>query len=163
MTDQATQEPQETQEPSEAQALQLQQHFSIVLQVRDYECDQAGVVNNAVYFNYCEHARHEFLKTLGIDFADCARRQINLVVVRSELDYKASLVSGDVFEVNVRLERISRLRFVFHQAMRLRDSQKLICVAKIFGAVVDANGRPCMPDEIARLVGPVPVKQNQTD
>lgn len=142
----------------EAQVLQIPQHFSIVLQVRDYECDQGGVVNNAVYFNYCEHARHEFLKTFGIDFAEFARRQINFVVVRSEIDYKASLVSGDVFEVSVSIERVSRLRFVFHQHIRLRDSQKMICVAKVFGAVVDANGRPCMPDEIAKLVGPVLAK-----
>lgn len=146
-----------TQSTSAAQELQLQQHFNIVLQVRDYECDQGGVVNNAVYYNYCEHARHEFLKTLGIDFAEFARRKINFVVVRSELDYKASLVSGDVFEVSVGFERVSRLRFVFFQQIRLRDTQKIICEAKVFGAVVDANGRPCMPDDIAKLVGPVPV------
>ena len=36
------------------------QGFSIDLAVRDYECDLQGVVNNAVYFNYLEHARHAF-------------------------------------------------------------------------------------------------------
>lgn len=158
MSAQSNQPTQAIQPIQETQELQLHEHFSIVLQVRDYECDQGGVVNNAVYFNYCEHARHEFLKTLGIDFAEFAQRQINFVVVRSELDYKASLVSGDVFEVSVSFERVSRLRFVFHQMIRLRDTQKMICVAKIFGAVLDVHGRPCMPEEIARLVGPVPVK-----
>ncbi len=137
---------------------ELRQDFSIVMQVRDYECDQGGVVNNAVYFNYCEHARHEFLKTLGIDFADFARRNINFVVVRSEFDYKASLVSGDVFEVSVRVERVSRLRFVFHQMIHLESNKKLIGVAKFFGAVVDVNGRLCMPEDLALLVGPIPDK-----
>ncbi len=37
--------------------------------VRDYECDLAGMVNNASYLNYLEHARHQFLKGRGIDFA----------------------------------------------------------------------------------------------
>lgn len=128
---------------------ELQSTFSLLLQVRDYECDLGGVVNNAVYLNYCEHARHEFLKTIGIDFAEFARRQINFVVTRSEIDYRASLVSGDRFEVYVRAERVSRLRIVFHQEIRLASNQKLICEAKVFGAALDLNGRPCMPDDLA--------------
>ncbi len=131
---------------------ELQRTFSLLLQVRDYECDLGGVVNNAVYLNYCEHARHEFLKTIGIDFAEFASRQINFVVTRSEIDYRASLVSGDQFEVHVRAERVSRLRIVFHQEIRLASNQKLICEAKVFGAALDLNGRPCMPDDLAVLL-----------
>jgi acyl-CoA thioester hydrolase len=131
---------------------ELQPAFTILLQVRDYECDLGGVVNNAVYLNYCEHARHEFLKTIGIDFAEFARRQINFVVTRSEIDYRASLVSGDKFEAYIRAERVSRLRIVFHQEIRLASNQKLICEAKVFGAVLDLNGRPCMPDDLAGLL-----------
>ena len=43
--------------------------YQLAMSVRDYECDMQGVVNNAVYQNYLEHARHEFLKTKGLDFA----------------------------------------------------------------------------------------------
>lgn len=128
------------------------------MQVRDYECDLGGGVNNAVYLNYCEHARHEYLKTIGIDFVEYTKRQIGFVVVRSELDYRASLVSGDVFEVFVTSERVSRLRFVFHQTIRLANGGKLICEAKIFGTVLDSNGKPCMPAEIDALFGAMPAK-----
>jgi acyl-CoA thioester hydrolase len=130
---------------------ELKPAFKLVFQTRDYECDQGGVVNNAVYLNYCEHARHEFLKTIGIDFAECARRQVNFVVTRTEIDYRASLVSGDVFDMQVRAERVSRLRILFHQEIRLASNQKLICEAKVFGAVLDLNGRPSMPDDLGVL------------
>ena len=62
-----------------------QASFSLELAVRDYECDLQGVVNNAVYQNYLEHARHEYLKSIGIDFAALTLQGINLVVTRVEM------------------------------------------------------------------------------
>jgi acyl-CoA thioester hydrolase len=64
--------------------------FSVSFKVRDYELDMQGIVNNSVYFNYLEHARHEYLITKGVDVAALAKEGINLVLVRSEIDYKAS-------------------------------------------------------------------------
>ena len=39
------------------------------MQVRDYECDLQGIVNNANYLHYAEHTRHLFLKQQGVSFA----------------------------------------------------------------------------------------------
>ena len=64
--------------------------FRVDFKVRDYECDIQGIVNNGVYFNYLEHARHEFLLSKGVDFAALAEQKINLVVIRSEMNFKGS-------------------------------------------------------------------------
>ena len=58
--------------------------FRLDFQVRDYECDLQGIVNNAVYQNYLEHTRHEYLKTVGLDFAELSQRGIDLVLTRAE-------------------------------------------------------------------------------
>ncbi len=122
-------------------------------EVRDYECDMQGVVNNAIYQHYLEHSRHEYLKTLGLDFAELARRQINLVVVRAELDYRRSLTSGDCFAVLSRMERISRLRFAFRQQI-VRDSDGvLILEGLIIGTALNARNRPFLPAEIEAILG----------
>jgi len=124
----------------------------LLFSVRDYECDLQGVVNNAVYQNYLEHARHVFLKEQGIDFAALAREGVNLVVIRAELDYKGSLTSGDSFTVKTRFVRKSRLKFLFIQEIvRQRDTKTLLS-AEITGAAVNAQGRPFIPEVLEKLL-----------
>ncbi|HCU67362.1 MAG TPA: 4-hydroxybenzoyl-CoA thioesterase [Rheinheimera sp.] len=125
--------------------------FAVDFKVRDYECDMQGIVNNAVYFNYLEHARHEFLLSKGIDFAALARDGINLVVVRSEMDYKGSLTSGDLFAVTVQYQPISKVRFGFRQqVVRSRDGAVLLD-ALVTGTALNQRGRPFVPDALALL------------
>lgn len=126
--------------------------FTLELDVRDYECDLQGVVNNAVYQNYLEHTRHVFLKAHGIDFAALTAAGVNLVVTRIELDYLISLRSGDRFGVSVTAERISRLRFGFRQDITRLPDGKPVLRALVIGTALGANGRPYLPPEIERLL-----------
>jgi acyl-CoA thioester hydrolase len=119
--------------------------------VRDYECDMQGVVNNGVYQNYLEHARHEFLKARGLNFAEITARKINLVVIRAELDYRASLKSDDQFVVKSSLGRKSKLKFEFSQNIYRLPDDKLILQALITGTSVNANGKPFVNEELEFL------------
>jgi acyl-CoA thioester hydrolase len=127
--------------------------FTLDFQVRDYEVDMQGIVNNAVYQNYLEHTRHEFLKSIDLDFARFARDGINLVVVRAELDYRHPLKSGDRFWVGVRLERVSRLRFAFLQDIFRSPDDRLILNARVIGTAMNAKGRPVLPTELEARLG----------
>ncbi len=124
--------------------------FSVEMEVRDYECDIQGIVNNGVYQNYLEHSRHLFLKKIGIDFADLAKKGVNLVVVRAELDYKFPLASGDAFVVGLNLMRESQLKFAFYQDIYRASDNKLIMNAKIIGTALNERGRPQIPEELSR-------------
>lgn len=125
--------------------------YRIDFKVRDYECDLQGIVNNAVYQNYLEHARHEYLLHRGLDFAALSRAGTNLVVVRAELDYKASLTSGDEFWIGLNVVPNGRLRFDFMQDIVRRHDEALCVRAKITGAAINARGRPFLPDEVMGL------------
>ncbi len=126
--------------------------FTLEMSVRDYECDLQGVVNNAVYQNYLEHARHEYLKDIGIDFAALAAQGINLVVTRVEIDYKTSLTSGDRFVVEVRPERISPVRIGFRQDIYRLPDRKPVVKALVTGTALNAKGRPQLPRELADIL-----------
>ena len=121
--------------------------WQLQMAVRDYECDMQGVVNNAVYQNYLEHARHEFLKLRGLDFAVLAKAGINLVVVRAELDYKGSLTSGDKFTISTTLEQQSRLKFAFKQTITRDADNKLMLEALVIGTGVNPQGKHYLPDQ----------------
>ena len=128
----------------------------IEFKVRDYECDLQGVVNNSVYQNYLEHARHEFLLDRGINFAETTLAGIKLIVVRAELDYKRSLASNECFFVRSRIERLSRLRFVFYQDIHRIPDDTLMLSARIIGTAVNVDGRPFEPEFLTRLTGETP-------
>ncbi len=118
--------------------------FEIELQVRDYECDIQGIVNNAVYQNYLEHCRHKFLNYAGLDFASLHNKGIDAVVIRAELDYKFPLRPGDVFKVRLKIAKKGRLRIIFNQEVIRKSDEKLMVNAKIT-TVLTNNNRPVLP------------------
>lgn len=119
--------------------------------VRDYECDLQGVVNNAVYQNYLEHARHEFLQTRGVNFAAMTAKGIHLIVIRAELDYRQSLKSNDEFCICSKVQQLSKLRFEFRQDIYRSADQKLMLQARIIGTALNQRGRPFIAKELSRL------------
>ncbi|PTY37700.1 4-hydroxybenzoyl-CoA thioesterase [Saccharospirillum sp. MSK14-1] len=118
--------------------------LKLEFKVRDYECDLQGIVNNAVYQNYLEHARHEYLHSKGVDFAELSRQGVDLVVVRAELDYKKPLTSGDAFHTETSFRLVDRVRFAFDQ--RIVRSDGVLCLqAVIIATAMNARGRPSIP------------------
>ena len=118
--------------------------FEMEMMVRDYECDIQGIVNNAVYQNYLEHARHEFLHEVGIDFAQLCADGIDAVVTRIELNYKLPLKPRDEFIVKVGMHKQGRVRFVFDQSIYRKADGKLVLEAEVIGVLTRA-GRPIAP------------------
>lgn len=133
--------------------------FRTEMDVRDYELDIQGIVNNSVYQNYLEHARHEYIKTIGIDFKEYAQRGINFVVIRAELDYKFPLTSGNKFWVGVRMELESPVRMTFFQEIYRLSDNKLILKGKITATALNSRGRPQIPEEVKNILMAVENKE----
>ena len=126
--------------------------YTLEFAVRDYECDLTGIVNNANYQHYLEHARHEFLKQRGVDFAAWFQRGISLVVVRIEIDFLFPLRSGDRFLVSVNPRHISRLRLGFDQGIFRLPDNKPILQSLVVASAINDRGRPEVPPELATLI-----------
>jgi acyl-CoA thioester hydrolase len=128
-------------------------HFHCLeLKVRDYECDLQGVVNNANYQHYLEHARHEFLESQGISFSRLHEEGLDLIVTRVEIDYKYPLRSHDKFCIKTTLLRQGNVRLVFIQDIFRVPDEKLVVKARVTGAAV-RNGKPVFPGELLKKMG----------
>lgn len=125
---------------------------SLEFVVRDYECDIQGVVNNANYQHYLEHARHELLISKGISFSGLHAEGIDLIVTRVEIDYKYPLRSHDRFIVRTNIIREGNIRLVFVQDIYRITDDKLIVKAKVTG-VATKNGRPVAPGDLISKLG----------
>jgi acyl-CoA thioester hydrolase len=71
--------------------------FEARMEVRDYECDIEGIVNNANYLHYAEHTRHLFLRSLDVSFAALHEQGIDAVLARMNLQYKTPMRCDDEF------------------------------------------------------------------
>ena len=134
--------------------MEIQDNYTFVLdlKVRDYECDIQGVVNNGVYMNYLEHARHEYLLFCGLDFAELAKQNVNLMVVRAEINYKFPLKSGDAFWVGVNFQHTSKVRFDFLQDIYSSPAGQLIVQARVTATAVNQRGRPFLPPQLSEFL-----------
>ena len=126
--------------------------YSVEFKVRDYECDVQGVVNNANYQHYLEHARHEYLISKGVSFMDYHEKGIDLIVTKVEIDYKYPLKSRDSFVVKINLQREGNVRLVFFQDIFRLPDEKPVVKAKITCAATK-NGRPVSPANIIEQLG----------
>lgn len=102
--------------------------FETKMEVRDYECDIEGIVNNANYLHYMEHTRHLFLKECGLSFAEMHNKGVDAVVARMNLQYKVPLQCDDEFLSRLWLEK-QGVRYVFHQDIfRASDEKLCLCI-----------------------------------
>ena len=124
------------------------------MEVRDHELDRFGVVNNAVYQNYLEHARHAFLASRGISLTHLLEEKFRPVVTRIDLEYLLPLQSGDSFSVQLWLTRLTRVKFQFFQQIQKIPSMQSTTRAQVIGTFLGPNDRPVMPVSYTHLTLP---------
>ena len=127
------------------------------LKVRDYECDLQGIVNNANYQHYLEHARHEFLLQAGISFAQLHQEGTDAVVARLNMQFKTPLTSQDEYVCRLNIKK-DGIKYVFLQDIFRLPDEKL-CVRAQVDTVCITNGKLQTTTPLDHLLEPYFMKE----
>ena len=99
--------------------------FQVTLTTRSYEMDSLGHVNNAVYLNYLEHCRMQWLYSHNITAKDFQRLKTYPVVVNVNINYKRELTDGQQVTVSVIENERSERKVIFYQT--IKDKSGNLC------------------------------------
>lgn len=126
--------------------------YELTLKVRDYECDLQGIVNNANYQHYLEHARHEFLCSVGVSFAELHTQGVDPVVARINMAFKTPLKSGDEFVCKLYMKK-EGIKYIFYQDIFRKSDDKVVVKAAVETVCV-VNGRLSDSELFDRIFAP---------
>ena len=107
--------------------------------VRTYELDSFGHVNNAVFLNYLEHARTEYLLQRGLSFDIFEKWNAFPYVVEVYIKYKVPAIVHDILEIRGEITSWKRVSFVLHYEIFNQTKNRLCAVADVTFGFVDGN------------------------
>lgn len=123
-----------------------------MLKVRVYyeDTDAGGVVFYANYLKFMERGRTEWLRALGVEQSDLAKREGQLFVVHSlDMSYRKPARLDDLLTIRSRVTRIGRASI--HFAQRAERDGELLAHGNIQVCCVDTvNLRPMALPAIVR-------------
>jgi acyl-CoA thioester hydrolase len=126
------------------------------IRVRFDEVDTMGVVHHPRYLVYFEVARTEYLRDLGLAYADVMHTGTHFAVVEAGARYLRPARYDDELSVSTRVSHCGGARFTLEYEVRRAD--ELLATGFTLLGAVDTSGRPVRLPHAARelLAGAVP-------
>ena len=126
--------------------------FTHTEQVRFRDLDPMGHVNNAVFLTYIEQARFAVLADAG---AATGLGEMNMIVARIEIDFRAPVELGQELEIAVRASRFGTKSFDLDYELRVDG--ELVAEAKSVQVAYDyERGEPVpLPERWRERLGAV--------
>jgi len=117
------------------------------LKVRPYECDSYNHVNNAVYLNYLETARMDYLEKIGFAYDEVIKAGFYLYVTHVDIYYKYSALMHEELTIETYPVKLGAVSGTMHQIIRKPDGN-ISAEADVSWACVNHQARPSkLPDE----------------
>lgn len=126
------------------------------LRVRNFQVDSQGIVHNAIYLEYCEIGRVEYVRDLGIQLLPTGIFDdgVKINVKRNEINYESPAMVDDQLDIYTRISYIKNSSFCFEHLIFHHDTGRLLVTQKSVQVNLNAEtNRPeRLPDELRRII-----------
>ncbi len=126
---------------------------SVEFRVRYSETDQMGVAYHGHYLAWCEMARTEHMRRLGVRYRDLEERGVRLAVSDAHVRFAKSARYDDGLRVTAWLTEAASRRITFGYRVERMDDGALLATAETSLISLDISGKPSRlpPDVLARI------------
>lgn len=114
-----------------------QRWFEYPVKAQPHHTDYAGVVWHGTYLTWMEEARVEYLRSIGIEFADLVAMGCDLPVVELSLRYHLPIHLGVSAIVKASLVESKGVRINWDYQIQSCDRQELFLTGKVILVAVD--------------------------
>lgn len=112
--------------------------FKFPIRVYYEDTDAGGIVYHANYLNFCERARTEYLRDLGIEQDGYLKQNIAFVVKSMEIDFCYAARFNDMITVETSIVRVKRVSVEFLQKI-FNENEQLVFTAKVQVACINSS------------------------
>ena len=132
--------------------------FSYPIIAQPNHTDYSGVVWHGNYIAWLEEARVEYLRSLGVNFADLVALGCDLPVVELDIRYHQPIRMGEQAIVKACMHPFSGIKLNWDYRIESLDGERLFVTAKVTLVTVDRNKGKIMrklPPEVRDILAKI--------
>ena len=117
-------------------------HASVELRARYAETDQMGIVYHSHYLVWCEVGRTDYIRRIGMPYAELERQGMRLAVSEASLRFHAPARYDDLVRVETSMQDVRSRAVTFDYRIVNADTGTTLVTACTTLVSLDTSGKP---------------------
>jgi acyl-CoA thioester hydrolase len=110
--------------------------------VEYHHTDQMGIVHHSNYVKFFEVARTEWLRAMGITYAEMERRGVMMPIVDVAVKYRNPALYDELISVTAFVDEAPMARMTFRYEVRGEDGREIATGSTTLGFIDSQTRRP---------------------
>ena len=116
--------------------------FEHKLRVEYHHTDQMGIVHHSNYIKFFEAARTEWLRAVGLTYAEMERRGVMMPIVDVQIKYRQPSYYDEMLSIRTYVDELPMARMTFRYEIRGEDGRDVASGSTTLGFIDSQTRRP---------------------